>query len=172
MTSLEQLGSFLDPILAVPFRGKTYNIPAVDAETGLRLQKLVSAGVRSAVEDKLDPATIELVNDADELGFYESVLGPVYAELLADGASFPALKFIGQTALLWHAQDYAMADEFWRAEGKAPTPNRAARRTATRTNTAAAATTKKPASRTGTNTPKATGSRASNGPKSSSTGTR
>jgi len=164
--TLEQLGSFLDPILAVPFRGKTYQVPAVDAETGLRLQKLVSAGVRAATEDSLDPATIELVNDADELGFYETVLGPVYDELLADGASFPALKFIGQTALLWHAQDYAMAETFWRAEGKAPAPNRAARRTATRTSTAAASTTKPRASRSGTTTPKATASRASNGRKS------
>lgn len=166
MSDLKQLGSFLDPVLAVTFRGKTYQIPAVNAETGLRLQKLVSAGVRTALDDKLDPATIELVSDAEELGFYETVLGPVYDELLADGASFPALKFIGQTALLWHAQDYAMAAEFWSAEGKAPTPNRAQRRTATRTSTGAAATTKPRDSRSGTTTPKATGSRPSSGRKS------
>lgn len=164
--TLEQLGSFLDPILAVPFRGKTYQVPACDAETGLRLQKLVSAGVRSAVDNKLDPETIELVNDADENGFYQSILGPVYDELLADGASFPALKFIGQTALLWHAQDYAMASEFWMAEGKVPAANRAQRRTATRTSTAVASTTRKRASATSTTTPKATAPRAANGRKS------
>lgn len=158
--TLEQLGSFLDPILAVPYRGKTYQVPAVDAETGLRLQKLVSAGVRTALEDKIDPATIELVNDAEELGFYETVLGPVYDELLVDGASSPAVKFIAQTALMWHAQDYAMAAEFWRAEGKVPAPNREQRRTATKTRTAAAPTTKRRASRSGTTTPKGTASRA------------
>mgnify|MGYP007044696528 CR=1 FL=1 len=51
--NLEQLGSFLDPFLAVPFRGKTYQVPAVSAETGLRLQKLVSAGIRAATEEEL-----------------------------------------------------------------------------------------------------------------------
>jgi len=166
MTDLKQLGSFLDPILAVPYRGKTYEIPAVDAETGLRLQKLVAAGVRTALDGEIDPATIELVNDADEKGFYETLLGPVYDELIADGASSPAVKFIGQTALMWHAQDFEMAETFWRAEGKAPAPNREQRRTATRTSTAAATTTKKPASRTGTTTRKATANRAATGKKS------
>lgn len=163
---LEQLGSFLDPILSVPFRGKTYKVPAVDAETGLRLQKLISAGIRASIDGEVDPETVELVSDADEKGFYQSVLGPVYDELLTDGASFPALKFIGQTALMWHTQDHKTAAEFWDAEGKAPEANRAQRRTATRTATAAATTTKKPASRTGTTTRKATAPRASNGRKS------
>jgi len=166
MTDLKQLGSFLDPILAVPYRGKTYQIPAVDAETGLRLQKLVAAGVRTALDGEIDPATIELVNDADEKGFYETLLGPVYDELIADGASSPAVKFIGQTALMWHAQDFEMAETFWKAEGKAPAPNRAQRRTATRTSTAAATTTPTRASRTGTTTRKATVNRAATGKKS------
>lgn len=163
MTTLEQLGTFLEPILAVPFRGKTYKVPAVDAQTGLRLQKLISSGIRDALENKVNPETIELVSDAEEKGFYETILGPVYDELLADGASFAALKFIGQTALLWHAQDFTMAEDFWRAEGKVPAPNRAARRTATRTSTGVASTTRKRASVNGTTTPKATRSRAANG---------
>jgi len=166
MPDLKQLGSFLDPILAVPYRGKTYEVQAVDAETGLRLQKLVAAGVRTALDGKIDPATIELVSDAEELGFYETVLGSVYAELIADGASSPAVKFIGQTALMWHSQDFDMAETFWRAEGKAPTPNREQRRTATRTSTAAATTTRKRASATGTSTPKATTSPRTRGKKS------
>ncbi len=163
MTDLQQLGSFLDPILAVPYRDKIYQIPPVDAETGLRLQKLVAAGVRTALDGEIDPATIELVNDEDELGFYQTILGPVYAELVADGASSPAVKYIGQTALMWHAQDFEMAQTFWASEGKAPAANREQRRTATRTRTAAATTTQKPASRTGTTTPKGTASRAPRG---------
>lgn len=144
--NLEQLGSFLDPTLAVPFRGKTYRVPAVSAETGLRLQKLVSAGIRAATENSLDPASIELVNDAEELGFYEQILGPAYPELIGDGASFPALKFIGSTALLWHTQDFATAEAFWKSEGKAPAapgPQDRKPKTATRTRTAAATTTRK-----------------------------
>lgn len=156
MTDLKQLGSFLDPILAIPYRDKIYEVPAVDAETGLRLQKLVAAGVRTALDGHVDPATIELVSDADEMGFYETILGPVYDQLIGDGASAPALKFIGQTALMWHAQDFEMAETFWQSEGKAQAPNRAQRRTATRTSTAAASTTKTRASASGTTTPKGT----------------
>lgn len=163
MTDLKQLGSFLDPILAVPYRDKTYEIPAVDAETGLRLQKLLAAGVRTALDGHVDPATIELVSDADENGFYETLLGPVYDQLIEDGASGPALKFIGQTALMWHAQDFEMAENFWRAEGKVPAPNREQRRTATRTRTAAANTTKKPVSANGTTTRKGTADRPTRG---------
>lgn len=166
MTDLQQLGSFLDPILAIPYRGKTYEVQAVDAETGLRLQKLVAAGVRTALDGEIDPATIELVNDADEQGFYETILGPVYDQLIEDKVSSPALKFIGQTALMWHAQDFELAETFWRAEGKAPAPNREQRRTATRTRTAAAPTTQTPKSANGTTTPKATTSRPTRGKKS------
>ena len=166
MSTLKQLGTFLDPVLAITYRDKTYEIPAVDAETGLRLQTLVGAGVRSAIEGKVDPATIELVSDAEETGFYQQVLGPAYDQLIEDKVSSPAFKFIGQTALMWHAQDFDTAEAFWKAEGKAPTPNRAARRTATRTGTAAAPTTPKRASRNGTTTPKGTPSRAANGQKS------
>lgn len=169
MTDLKQLGSFLDPILAIPYRGKTYEVQAVNAETGLRLQKLVAAGVRTALDGEIDPVTIELVNDADEQGFYETILGPVYDQLIEDKVSSPALKFIGQTALMWHAQDFEMAETFWRAEGKAPTPKGPQDhkpKTATRTRTAAASTTRTPKSANGTTTPKATTSRPTRGKKS------
>lgn len=160
---LTELGSFLDPTLAVPFRAKTYRIAAVDAETGLRLTRMLSAGVKAAQGEDVDPATIELVADTEELGFFETVLGTVYDELLADKAPFPAVKAIASTALMWHAQGFEQAKTFWDAEGKAPAPNRAQRRTATRTSMAAASTTKKPASRNTTTTPKATAARAANG---------
>ncbi|GAA3289236.1 hypothetical protein ACFFON_15475 [Arthrobacter citreus] len=156
MSELKELGSFLDPILAVPFRDKVYKVQAVDAETGLRLQKLLATGVKAAQDQKVSPEDIELVSDAEELGFYESLLGDTYAELTAAKIPYQALKMIGSAVFLWTVQDFDKAAEFWRAEGKAPTPNRAARRTGTRTNTGAATTTRKPASRTTTSTPKAT----------------
>lgn len=156
MSDLKELGSFLDPTLAIPFRGKVYEVQAVDAETGLRLQKLLATGVKAAQEQDISPEDIELVSDAEELGFYESLLGDTYAELTADKVPYQALKMIGSAVFLWTVQDFEKAAEFWRAEGKVPTPNRAARRTATRTNMGAASTTRKPVSRTTTSTQKAT----------------
>lgn len=155
MSELKELGSFLDPILAIPFRGKVYEVRAVDAETGLRLQKLLATGVKAAQEQQVSPEDIELVSDAEEMGFYESLLGDTYVELTAEKVPYQALKMIGSAVFLWTVQDFEKAAEFWRAEGKATTPNRAARRTGTRTNTAAATTTRKPASRTTTSTQKA-----------------
>lgn len=164
---LTELGDFLDPILSIPYRGTRYEVPAVDAATGLRLQKLLAAGIKTQQTGKLDPATIELVSDAEEAGFFETVLGTAYDELIAAGASGPAVKMIASTAFIWHTQDFTAATNFWGAEGKAPAPNRAARRTATRTPTGAGSSTRKRASASSTTTPKASPrAKASNGGKS------
>ena len=139
MSDLKELGSFLDPTLQVPFRQKTYEFQALDAETGLRLQKIMATGIKLAQTTELNPEDIELVSDAEEDNFLRTVLGETHDELIADKVPFPALKAIAQVVFMWTVQGFDQALEFWRAEGKAPT-NRAARRTATRTRTAAAST--------------------------------
>lgn len=171
MSELEELGTFLEPILAIPYKGKQYKFEPVDAETGAGLMRLVAGGVSVAQTGEASPEFIELVSDADEKGFYETVLGSTHAELVADGVSFHALKHIGNTVLFWHIKDFDAASEYFLAGGKAPKAKAKAPQdrkppTATRTSTAAARTTKKPASASITNTPKATGSRASHGSKS------
>ncbi|WP_404285433.1 hypothetical protein [Glutamicibacter arilaitensis] len=170
--TLTELGDFLDPILQVPYRGKKYQIQPVSARTGLRFQKLLAVGVKAAESGKLDPASIELVSDEEELDFYQEILGDTYQELLDDGATATALKAIGSTAFIWTTQGFEMAKGFFDAGGKSPAPNREQRRTATRTRTAAANTTKPQVSANGTTTPKAKPrAKATNGQTSSNTGT-
>lgn len=170
--TLTELGNFLEPVLEIPYRGKKYQIQPVDALTGLRFQKLLAVGVKAHQEQHLDPESIELVSDAEERDFYADALGDTYQELLDDGATAVALKMIGSAAFIWATQGFDTAKAFWDAGGKSQAPNREQRRTATRTRTAAASTTKKPVSRSTTTTPKAKPqAKATNGPTSSSTGT-
>lgn len=170
--TLTELGNFLEPVLEIPYRGKKYQIQPVSAVVGLRFQKMLAVGIKVALEQKIDAASIELVSDAEEGDFLEQALGDTYQELLDDGISGQALKIIGSVAFMWNTQGFETAKAFWDAGGKSQAPNREQRRTATRTRTAAATTTKKPASRSTTTTPKAKPPvKATNGPTSSSTGT-
>jgi hypothetical protein len=146
MEDLKELEDFLSPTLIVPVRAKDYRVEAPDAHTGLKLQKLLQTGMRAETGQELTAKDIELVSDEEEEGFFESVLGSTYQELLTDGVSYPGLKLVASTAFIWTTQGFDMAQEFWRAGGKAPAPNRAARRTATKTRTAVATTTQKPVS--------------------------
>jgi hypothetical protein len=170
--TLTELGSFLEPVLQIPYKGKKYQIQPVDALTGLRFQKLLAVGIKAAQGGEVDAESIELVSDSEENGFYADALGDAYDELLEDGASAVALKLIGSAAFIWATQGFDTAKAFWDAGGKSQAPNREQRRTATRTRTAAASTTKKPASASGTTTrtamPRA---KAIVGQTSSSTGT-
>ena len=169
--TLTELGNFLEPVLQIPYKGKLYQIEPVSAVTGLRFQKLLAVGIKAA-QGSLDAASIELVSDEDEGDFLTEALGATHQELLDDGVTAPALKMIASLAFMWNTQGFEAAKAFFDAGGKAPAPNRAQRRTATPTRTAAAATTKKPASRSTTTTPKAKPpAKATNGPTSSSTGT-
>jgi hypothetical protein len=84
MTELKELNDFLSPTLVVPAKGKEYRIAAVDAETGLRLQKLIAVGVKAYTDKELTEKDLELVSDDEESDFFKSVLGDTYDELLTD----------------------------------------------------------------------------------------
>jgi len=169
MTELKELDSFLNPTLLVPAMGKEYRIAAVDAATGLRLQKMMVTGMKTYAGQDLTEKDLELVSDEDEEDFYRTVLGPVYDELLADKVPYQGLKQIASLVMIWTTQSFDAAQQYFLAGGKAPEPNREARRTATRTRTAAATTTQKPASQSSTSTRKPA-ARATPGSKSSPTG--
>ena len=168
MSELKELDDFLSPTLVVPARGKDYRIAAVDAATGLRLQKMLTIGVKAYSGKDPSEKDLELVSDEDEESFFQSVLGDTYAELIADKIPYPGLKAIASLAMIWTTQGFDAAQQYFLAAGKAPAPNREARRTATRTSTAAATTTRKPASPSTTST--RSKAKATPGPKSSPTG--
>jgi len=155
--AFQDLGDLLDAGLSLPYKGKTYLVPPVDAETGLRFQRLaeVAAQLAHAAETGQE-LEAEVLDDAGEVDLYRDALGPAYEEMLADRVPWPMLKTAAVTAWLDAAVSREAAEAYWNAAG-APDPealagNRASRR--------AARSTRQPGSASGTTrTRKATAAR-------------
>jgi len=168
--AFRDLSDVLDTGLPLPYKGKTYLVPPVDAETGLRLQRLteVAAQAAKAAEDGLSLDTVAL-DDAEEVDLYRDALGTAYDEMLADRVPFDVLKVAAVTVWLNTTVSREAAEAYWNAAG-APDPealagNRASRR--------AVRSTRRPGSASGTTrTPKATPAKATGtrGRRSSATG--
>jgi hypothetical protein len=144
--AFRDLSEVLDAGMSLPIKGKTYVVPPVDAETGLRLQRLaeVAAQAAKAVENG-EPLDSIVFDDDDEVDLYREALGAAYEEMLADRVSWPALKIAGVTAWLDAAVNRETAEAYWNAAGdpEALAGNRTTRR-------AAARSTRRPASASGT----------------------
>jgi hypothetical protein len=160
--ALKDLRAALTGILKLPIGGTVYEVPPISAELGLRFQDLMAIAAKAkkaqdaATQYTPDDADTEVMNDAGERDLYREALGPVYEQMIADGVTFAELKLASLYVMFHAIYGDTFADAYWASGGKAPAPNRAARRTGTRTRTAAAPTTKKRASRSGTTTPKGT----------------
>jgi hypothetical protein len=156
--AFRDLSEFFDPDLRLPWRGKTYVIPAVSAEVGLRCEALMALGVKAynaaetGQEVGLSDHDRQVLDDATEAALYRDVLGPVFAELEADGASWPEIKRMAMTALAYFTIGEEAAVAAW--EGP-KAPNREARRAAARTGTGGGNGTKPRASTNGTSSRKA-----------------
>lgn len=156
----------LEEPLTLPIRGKDYEIPPVDAADGIRLQEFM-ADIQSMARKQQAGENVE--EDAVKFGAEDSLdeleeislTKPVRDQMFADGVPLRIVKVAGMTAFYWQTiQDGGeTAKAYWESGGKAPKPNRAQRRTATQTRQAAATTTRKQGSRTGTK-PKAAASKA------------
>ncbi|MEW1843138.1 hypothetical protein AB0392_34800 [Nonomuraea angiospora] len=176
MAQFRNLDEFFDPSLRLPVGGKTYVIPPPDAAVGLLVQRLMHAGVAAQAGHEVDQegltqlAESVLTNDSDEKELYPRLLGPVWAELFADGVDWPVIQHVGETALLWVAAGVDAAARYWEAgAGEAEAPNRKARRAAA----AQARSTRSRGSRSGSTrtTPKESADRESSGSTSSPGGT-
>jgi hypothetical protein len=176
----QDLADFLSGGLELPYAGKTYRIPPIDAATGLWCQQILTLGVR-VVGGKLvtdeDAAGAELLDDDGEQTLYLRLLGPVHDEMVADAVPWAVVKIAALTVLFDATTGRDTAERYWntggagRGEAPAP-PNRAARRATTRATSGGATTTKRRASTSGTNALKATSKAAtrSRGGRSSPTG--
>lgn len=144
--AFRDLSEVLDGGLSLPYKGKSYTVPPVDAETGLRLQRLaeVAAQAAKAAETGEPLDTVALDDDA-EVDLYRDALGTAYDEMLADRVPWPMLKLAGVTAWLDAAVSREAAEAYWNAAGdpEALAGNRETRR-------AAARSTRRPASARGT----------------------
>lgn len=165
--AFQDLSDLLDPTLDLPIQGKVYRVPPVDAETGLRFQRMHdwALGVSAATQaDTAVPAPdTELLDDAAELDLTRASLGSAYEEMFADGVPYEYIRIAGLTSFINVVQGRDAAEKFWKAGGR-PEPsagNRAARR--------AARSTPRPGSPSGTSRTRQAG-KATAGGKSSTTG--
>ncbi len=152
------LDAVLDDAIELPAgpNGEIYRIEGPSAEDGLRIERITTLATRLAaggeVKDK------EVLDDDAELDLYRAALGASYDQLLVD-LSWPRFKHVAMTVVFWIAADLDTAERYW-ASGGDPSraaPNRATRRAGTRSSgTAAAKSTPRRGSTSGTNTRKPT----------------
>lgn len=128
----------------------TYTVPHLSAKVGNEFQIMltVAAKAQAAEQDgkKYTPTERdkELLNDDEERDLYRDALtSDVYQQMQDDGVPFSAIKLAAMYVILYAVKTPEDAEAFWNSGGKAPAPNRAARRTATRTRTGGASTTRK-----------------------------
>ncbi|MFI6886753.1 DUF7426 family protein [Streptosporangium canum] len=151
MAAFKDLDEFFDDTLRLPVGGKTYVIPAPDAEVGLLCQRLMNAGIAAESGEEVDGEELTnlaavVLTDDQEQDLYKRILGPVYVELFNDGLTWPKIQHIGSTALIWVAVGTDAAVKFWTSSGEAQAPNRSTRRATA----AAARSTRSRGSATGT----------------------
>lgn len=151
------LNEFFDPGLRLPIGGKKYQIPPIDAETGLYCQALVDAGLAEAQGSTPSEADTAKLDDLAERDLYRDLLGPAYDQMIRDGVSWPALQHAAQTALIHFTAGEEAAEEFWLSGGKPqprqPGDHKAAggqTRQRSSRSTGAASTTRQRASTSGT----------------------
>jgi len=160
--ALKDLRTALAAAHKLPIGGTVYEVQPISADLGLRFQDLMDVAARAKKatdadkEFAPDDADTEVLNDAAEKDLYREALGPSHDLMVAGGVTFAELKLAALYVIFHAVYGDTFADAYWASGGKAPAPNRAGRRTATRTRTGAASTTKKRASQNGTTTPKAT----------------
>jgi hypothetical protein len=154
--ALKDLRAAINGALKLPIGGAVYEVAPISAELGLQFQDLMAIAAKAKENPDYTPDDddTEVINDAGEKGLYERALGPAHDRMIADGVTFAELKLAALYVIFHAVYGDTFAEAYWASGGKAPAPNRAARRTETRTHTAAASTTRKPGSRSGTSTRK------------------
>lgn len=145
--AFRDLSEVLDAGLSLPYKGKSYTVPPVDAETGLRLQRLAEVAAQAAkAAERGEPLDEIALDDDEEVDLYRDALGTAYDEMLADRVPWPMLKVAGVTAWLDAAVSREAAEAYWNSAGN-PDPEALAGNRATRR---AARSTRRPASASGT----------------------
>lgn len=137
----------------LPIGGKEYHVPHVSAEVALRFSALTATAERLKAEAEANPDADaddvlsvedrEVLSDAAERDlFAESLTPEVYAEMRADGVPYEAIKLAAMYVLIYAQAGEEVAGTYWATGGKGQKPNRAQRRTATRTRTGGGRTTR------------------------------
>lgn len=144
--TFEDLDEFFDDSLKLPIGGKDYYVPSPPGDIGLQVQRWFDALFKDS-KNRTD-ADRQILADAEEKDLYAQVLGPVHAELIADGVTWGKIKHAALTSVFWIASGKHAAAKYWARPGKPETsPN------STKTSsTGAARKTRRRASTSGTST--------------------
>lgn len=117
MSDFSDFNELYDP-LRLPINGKSYTIPPVSFEAGVRINGVVDGEER--IEDE---------------EFFRLILGDTFDEMVTDKAPLAAITRAGQTAVADFKYGRAMAEVMWKTgsdpkavQALAKAPNRAARR--------------------------------------------
>lgn len=156
MARFDALDELFDEALELPIKGKSYRIPSPSGEDGLQVQRITSVAVQLLAGGK--DINTEVLDDDEERSLHQMCLGPVYDELLADDVGWAWLRHAGLTAMIWIANGQEAAERYWKAAGDPSqlAPNREARRAAKKSGSAAAKSTPRRGSTSGTSGRKAT----------------
>lgn len=144
-----ELDEFLDDSITLPIGGRDYVIPSVPGKDGLWAQRLLEEVDRAKKAGDADAGKLD---DGDERMLYQRMLGPVFDEMLADDVKWQRISHAAMTVFFWTTSSRETAVKYWKAGGSperlrsAGSPNRASRRASA----AAARTTQKRASTSGT----------------------
>lgn len=130
--ALKDFSTFLNE-LELPIMGKTYRIPAVSAELGV---KLVLLNEQAAEVLRIMDANQEAAEAAEKAGkpapepepfpdyeieenpsTPEALLGDVYDEMVADGVPYRAIRLASETAQFDFLYGREAAEAFWNSEG-------------------------------------------------------
>ena len=155
---MRDLNDVLDLNLRLPIGGKTYTVHPPSAAVGADLLNKLALGMAAQAGVDMTEARGQIAVTEDDMpDFGRQCLGAAYDEMFADGLSYPVIEFAVTTAFLAWTVGKDYAETWWEAGGqmgKAPAPNRAARRarprTATPTPAGAARTSQTSASPSGT----------------------
>jgi len=126
------LSEFFDDQLHLPINGVVYHVPSPDHELGLWVTALVSAGL--SVQQGIDPTEAgnksipqlrfegeEGDESSDEAKLYQRLLGDAYGKMVANGVSWPRLKFVAEVTMLWIVAGEEAAEAHWNG-GRAGDP--------------------------------------------------
>jgi len=134
MSEEDGFKSPLMPSVKYP-QGKSYHVPSPDAETGLRLNALADVAMKMSKGFEVKEFDIQRLrmDDTEEREFADQVLSAaVVQQMIEDGCRWEHVKRLTQYAFTYFGVSPEAAENAAKAglfSGKAPAPNRAARRT-------------------------------------------
>lgn len=115
MPRFAPLSEFLAEPLVLPVRGREYSIAPVDGETGLRLTARFDATKKKAAAS--DDPEEEVLDDEEEVVTYRMALGDTYDQMVADHVPYKMIKFVASAAIVWHIYGEKAAALFWETGG-------------------------------------------------------